>query len=181
MTCSWQQSTNLCHQLCPSSKLPEGIPPDYLAAAVVAGFLGVRADEIHGKRKDDREKRQVWEDIHTEADEPLLTVTNAKENTPAWRTVPICSAAVEWLNLCPAPHEGSICSAAAMERVRKIGLTAKRKLPENCFRNSYISYQVVLTGNKHQVSTWAGNSVKEIDRRYRRPVFAETGQAMDTE
>jgi hypothetical protein len=155
--------------------------PEYLAAAVVAGFLGVRSDEIHGKRKDDREKRQLWEDIHLLAEEPLLTVTNAKENTPAWRTVPICAAAIEWLKLCPTPHEGPICSKAAMEQVRKIGLTAKLKLPENCFRHSYISYQVVLTGNKHQVSTWAGNSVKEIDRRYRRPVFAETGQALDTE
>jgi hypothetical protein len=66
-----------------------------------------------------------------------------------------------------------------MEHVRKIGIAAGLHLPENCFRHSYVSFQVALTGNKSQVATWAGNSVALIDKHYRRPVFAETGEHVD--
>jgi len=67
-----------------------------------------------------------------------------------------------------------------MERVRDIGLTAGLKLPDNCFRHSYISYQVILTGSKHQVAQWAGNTVERIDgQTTRRPVFAESGEVVD--
>jgi hypothetical protein len=51
----------------------------YLAALVLAGFCGIRSDEIHGKRDDDREKRQVWEDVHLKR--KFVEVTNAKTNT----------------------------------------------------------------------------------------------------
>jgi integrase len=152
--------------------------PIYLAALVLAGFCGIRSDEIHGKRKDGREKRQLWADVHLHDPEPLVTLTNAKENTPAWRTVPLTEAAVEWLELCPS-HEGPVSEQGAMEHVRKIGIAAGLHLPENCFRHSYVSFQVALTGNKSQVATWAGNSVALIDKHYRRPVFAETGEHVD--
>ncbi len=152
--------------------------PHYLAAAVIAGFTGVRSDEIHGKRDDHREKRQLWSDIHFDEKEPLLVVSNVKENTPSWRTLPLCGTAVEWLKLC-TNRDGYVCDKAAMERVREIGINAGLKLPDNCFRHSYISYQVIRTGNKHQVAAGAGTSVERIDKNYRRPIFAETGEVID--
>ncbi len=152
--------------------------PHHLAALVLAG-LAIRSDEIHGKREDGREKRQLWEDVHFE--EMLVTVTNAKKNTPSWRTVQMTPAAAAWLKLCPEPHQGPVCDKGAIERIREIGINAGLKLPDNCFRHSAISYQVVSTGDKQKVATWAGTSIERIDRNYRRPVFAENGERVDFE
>ena len=149
--------------------------PEDLAALVLAGFCGIRSDEIHGKRND-RDNRQKWEDV--KLDRKFVTVSNVKENTPAWRIVPLCDAAVEWLRLCPGEHTGNVCRAAAMEQIRKGLLGAKFALPENCFRHSYISHRIAaLDGNKPQVATEAGNSVGEIDRRYRVPLPKDEGLA----
>lgn len=147
--------------------------PKYLAALVLAGFCGIRHDEIHGKR-DDRTKRQLWDDIHL--DRKFVQVTIAKTNTPAWRIVPLCDAAVEWLKRCPE-REGEVCDIGAMERVRLEGRAAGFELPENCFRHSFISYRIAVTGDKPKVATEAGNSVAEIDRRYRVPVPEDVGKA----
>lgn len=142
--------------------------PQHLAGVVLAGFCGVRSDEIHGKRAD-RGIRQRWEDIHL--DRGFLTVTVAKQNTPAWRHVPICPAAVEWLLLCDE-RKGAVCESAALEKVRRLAIEAGHRLPENCLRHSFISYRIAQTANKPQVALEAGNSVGEIDRRYRVPVTA---------
>lgn len=160
--------------------------PEYLTAIVIAGFCGVRSDEIHGKR-DDRDKavenpdhdilRQKWEDI--DIPQKHLNVTNAKENTPSWRLVPLCETAIEWLALCPGEHKGYICEPGAMERLRVILRDAGFELPENCFRHSYITYAIpaLADGNKHKVADWAGNSVKEIVKRYRRPALPVVAKA----
>ncbi len=139
--------------------------PRYLAALVLAGFCGVRADEIHGKRGHP-ERRQLWSDIHL--DRGFLTVTAAKENTPSSRIVHLYPAATAWLKLCGESH-GVVCEHHAIDRIRKIAATHGMRMPENALRHSYITYRVALTGNKHETATEAGNSVKEIDRRYRVP------------
>ena len=150
--------------------------PDRLAAVVLAGFCGLRVDEIHGKKKDGREKRQLWEDIIT--DEAYVIVSNAKTNTPAWRHAPLCPSAVAWLKLCPGEHRGPVCEKGALETLRMMSRQAKWTLPENGFRHSFISYRIpVVDGNKSQVATEAGNSVGEIDRRYRRPRTKAQGVA----
>jgi hypothetical protein len=146
--------------------------PEHLAALILAGFCGVRADEIHGKRSD-RTKRQTWEDIHL--DRRFVQVTVAKTNTPSWRIVPLCNAAVEWLQRCP-DRGGAVCEPGAMERVRALSIAAGFPLPENCFRHSFISYRIAATANKPQVATEAGNSVSEIDRRYRVPLPKDQGE-----
>lgn len=153
--------------------------PQHLAAVVVAGFCGVRSDEIHGKRGD-RDKngadcrRQTWEDINLT--ERHLTVSVAKTNTPAWRLVPVCDAAIRWLKVCPGEHKGPICEAGAMEKVRALLIEAKFDLPDNCFRHSFITYRVAVLQNKAQTAVEAGNSVGEIDRRYRRPMPQAAGK-----
>lgn len=139
--------------------------PEHLAALVLAGFCGIRADEIHGKRAD-RSKRQLWEHVYLDVKKPYLQVSNAKENTPSMRAVPICPAAVEWLMIC-GDHKGPVCEAGAMEKVRLLARAAKFRLPENCFRHSFITYRIDLIHNKAQVALEAGNSEKEITSRYK--------------
>ena len=148
--------------------------PEYLAALVLAGFCAVRADEVHGKRSD-RSRRQVWEDIDLAG--PHLNVSVAKRNTPSWRLVEIPAAAVEWLLLCN-DRTGPVCESGALEKLRLIirhavkpdGTPRFQPIPPNAWRHSAISYRVALTGDKAATATWAGNSVAEIDRRYRRPM-----------
>lgn len=139
--------------------------PQYLAALVIAGFCGVRAEEIHGKRGN-LGFRQTWEDVHLERE--FLSVTAAKENTPSSRVVPMGSAAVAWLKICPN-HKGPICQPHAIDRIRKIAAENKMPMPPNSLRHSYITYRIALTGDKAGTATEAGNSVTEIDRRYRVP------------
>lgn len=139
--------------------------PEYLAAVAIAGFCGLRADEIQGKRKN-RDLRQSWSDIHF--DQKFLSVTAAKENTPAWRVVPLQPVVLAWLRLCPN-RIGPICEPLAMQKVRALAKAAKFTLPANCFRHSFITYRIAQTGNKPSTSTEAGNSVKEIDKCYRVP------------
>lgn len=64
-----------------------------------------------------------------------------------------------------------------MEKVRSIALAAGFDLPENCFRHSFISYRIAVTGDKPKVASEAGNSVGEIDRRYRVPIPEDQGKA----
>ncbi|WP_157772462.1 hypothetical protein [Lacunisphaera limnophila] len=151
--------------------------PRHLPALVLAAMAGLRAAEIHGSRKD-RNLRQLWADIHLNpervggrAEKPFVRVTHAKPNTPAWRHVPLCPAARSWLEPYWNSRKPSASSLpAAMERVRDIAITLGLDLPDNCFRHSYITYQVSLTGSKAQVALWAGTSEVRIDRHYRRPV-----------
>jgi integrase len=148
--------------------------PGSLAALVLAGFCGIRSDEIHGKRAD-RSIRQTWEDMHL--DRRFVRVTVAKQNTPAWRHVPLCPAAVEWLSLTPATERtGPVCDGAALERLRVLARNAGFALPENCLRHSFISYRVELLHDKARVAKEAGNSEREIDRRYRVPVRPTTAR-----
>ena len=147
---------------------------EHLAALVVANLCGVRSDEIQGKR-DHRERRQSWEDVHI--DRRFMSVSAAKENTPSSRMVALSDAAVAWLGVCPGTHRGPIGEAGVMERARALAIADGFQLPDNCFRHSWITYCVALTGNKPAVANEAGNSVKEIDRRYRVPRPKEDGVA----
>jgi hypothetical protein len=149
--------------------------PHYLAAAVLAG-VGMRTEEIHGKRSEPEGLRQLWEHIHL--DKHLLTVTNAKKNTPAWRNIPLGKAAVAWLRVCPGPHEGPVCDKYAIDRIRDIAKNAGLNLPGNCFRHSHITFKLA-TENKADVADWAGTSPKEIDRHYKRPIIDEAGDRHD--
>jgi hypothetical protein len=149
--------------------------PQHLPALVLSGFCGIRSDEIHGKRAD-RSVRQLWEDVHL--DRKFVRVTVAKQNTPAWRHVPLCDAAIAWLELTPKDERaGVLCESGAMEKLRWLALRAGFKLPSNCLRHSFISYRIEITHSKARVAKEAGNSEKEIDRRYRVPVTAGEAEA----
>jgi len=145
--------------------------PKYLAAVVLAGFCGIRIDELHGKHAD-RDKRQLWEDINLE--EEYVHVTAVKERTPAHRKVPLSKAAIVWLLLCKN-RTGPICEKQAFEKIRPILKKNSFVIPSNCFRHSFISHRVAQTQNKPQVANEAGNSVHEIDLHYRFPLTQKEG------
>jgi integrase len=136
----------------------------YLPALVVACFCGLRRAEVH---------EQVWEDIDLQR--RLLRVTKAKRNTPARRLVPITPAACEWL-MQTKKREGRICPNLAIDRIRDIARTASFTLGDNCFRHSYISYRVALTGNVAETALEAGNSPQIIFRHYRELVSKAQGR-----
>jgi hypothetical protein len=148
--------------------------PEHLAAVTLAAFCGIRADEIHGKRAN-REHRQLWSDIYMD-ERRFVRVTVAKKNTPAWRFVPLCESAVEWLMLCE-DRTDAVCQPAALEKLRTLARKAGFALPENCLRHSFITYRIGLLGDKARVATEAGNSVGQIDKHYRVPVTPEESAA----
>lgn len=138
--------------------------PDYLPALVLAGFCGLRRSEIHA---------QKWEDINLETGN--LRVTKAKRGTPSRRLVPIHPSALEWL-LLAADRTEWVCGNLAIDRIRDIAGKAKYDLPENCFRHSFISHRVAMTGNIPETSFIAGNSPDMIRRHYLELVTKAEGE-----
>ncbi len=160
--------------------------PHYVAPLAVAA-LGVRSDEIHGKRsgkkklnsqsgeKTRKQLRQLWSDIHLEpadkSESPFLRVTAAKINTPSRRKVPILPWVAAWLATVPEEQrKGCICERHALDRIRAIGQNLGLKLPENCFRHSYISYRMQIEKKIDAIAADAGTSVAKIHRHYRAEV-----------
>lgn len=146
----------------------------HLPALVVAGFGGLRSDEIQGKRDDETKKRQVWEDILLDK-RAYLRVTNAKTNTPAWRHVPLGDSALQWLKLCAG--SGPVGEIGCMVKIRALAKDAKFELPDNCFRHSFITMDIALREDRASTAVRAGNSESEINRRYRVPMAKPEGQA----
>ena len=147
--------------------------PEHLAALVLAGFCGIRSDELHGKRADPS-KRQIWE--HVRLADKVVQVTSAKKRTPSNRLVPLCDAASEWLMLCD-DRKGPVCETLAMDKVRKLAREAGFELPENCFRHSFITYRVAETENVAATSLEAGNSPKIVHQHYRQLATKAEGVA----
>ena len=108
---------------------------EHLAAAVIAGFCGLRRVEVH---------TQLWADINLERG--FLRVSSAKQNTPAKRLVPLSHGAISWLMLCKrsgelaSPHWG-------VDLVRKFAREEGITIPGNGFRHSYISHSVAAGSN----------------------------------
>ena len=133
----------------------------YVPALVLATLCGLRRSEIHG---------QDWKDIHL--DRRLMRVTAAKPGTAQNRMVPICDRAAYYLEQ-HCVQSGPVCGNLAIDRIRDICITTGLKLPNNCFRHSFISYRVALTGNVEETSLEAGNSPRIIHKHYRELVTKE--------
>ena len=73
---------------------------------------------------------------------------------------------------------GPVCAAKALEDLRRLAKADGFDLPENCLRHSFTSYRLpVVSNNKPQVASEAGNSVGQIDARYRVPLTEADGKA----
>jgi integrase len=140
---------------------------EHLAAAVLAGFCGLRRSELHA---------QLWADVML--DRGLLRVSSAKRNTPAMRLVPLCPAAIEWLMLCERKAD-RVAPPWALDRIRAFCRAAEPPIPcpENGFRHSYISHRIAQTGDVAATALEAGNSPQIIFRHYRELVGKSDGEA----
>jgi integrase len=136
----------------------------YIAPIVLAGFCGLRRREIHS---------QKWSDI--ELGRRFLKVTKAKKGTPSRRLVPICDEAIAWL-MRVGDRTEDVCANLAMDRIRDIGRTANFILPKNCFRHTFISARVAVTGSIAQTSLEAGNSPQIIFKHYLELMTKEDGE-----
>lgn len=137
--------------------------PHYLPALILAGFCGLRRNEVHA---------QKWEDIDLQKN--FLSVSKAKPRTPRDRIVPICTAAQQWLALVATHTTGMVCHNLAMDRVRDIARDKHIKTPDNGFRHSFITYAIALESTG-KVAQWAGNTERIIHRHYRKPVREQLG------
>lgn len=145
--------------------------PEYVPALALAGFCGLRRSEVHA---------QTWADV--KLDRGFVWVTKAKEGTPSRRLVPLCPAAVAWLELTK-DRTDFICGNLAIDRIRNIAKDATDKdgmplfgeLPDNCFRHSFISHRIAATGNVAETALEAGNSPDVIFKHYRRVVEKPEG------
>jgi hypothetical protein len=72
---------------------------------------------------------------------------------------------------------GNVCENLSIDRIRDIGRTAKFVLPENCFRHTFISARVVVTGSEAQTSLEAGNSPQMVHTHYLELMTKEEGEA----
>ena len=64
-----------------------------------------------------------------------------------------------------------------MDRLRGFIREAGLPCPENCFRHSFITYRVAMTGNVDETALEAGNSRDVIFKHYRALAAKDDGMA----
>ncbi len=139
--------------------------PELIAPLALAALCGMRSDEVH---------RQQWEDVDLKGGH--LRVSGAKPNTPAFRLVPICDAARDWLLLCN-DRQGRVCRTVVdVERVRDLAAALKVELPDNAFRHSFISHAAASSGDINRTALDCGTSPTKIFRHYRQLVTEDEGK-----
>jgi len=139
--------------------------PELIAPLTLAALCGMRSDEVH---------RQQWDDVDLKGGH--LRVSGAKPNTPAFRLVPICDAARDWLLLCN-DRKGRVCRTVVdVERVRDLAAEHKIELPDNAFRHSFISHAAASSGDINRTALDCGTSPTKIFRHYRQLVTEDEGK-----
>ena len=152
-------------------KLLNACPDRLVPLVVLAGFCGIRRDEI---------QRLDWKDVFGKAEGAIaghVTVWADQAKTKRRRIPPILPNAQAWLK----PFRdltGLVCSAPdrfvqLTDLARKQGLTWSH----NVLRDSFISHRVAATQNIGQVALEAGNSPAVIQESYLELVSKAQGRA----
>lgn len=142
-------------------------PSGLIAWLVMGGFCGLRSAEI---------LRLDWRDVNLQRRFVEVTADNAK--TAQRRLVPLCDAALAWLQP-RAQAEGPVVPrsgdhgvyydlTAAVNRARVASkIKTKFKWKRNGLRHSFCSYRLAITQDAAKTSLEAGNSPHMIFRHYR--------------
>ena len=142
-------------------------PASLVPWLIFGGFCGLRSSEI---------LRLDWRDVNLKRRFVEVRAENAK--TAQRRLVPLCDAAVAWLQP-RAKDEGHVVVrtgdhavyydlTAAVNRVRHAtGNKSKFKWKRNGLRHSFCSYRLAITQDAAKTSLEAGNSPQMIFRHYR--------------
>lgn len=134
----------------------------------IAAFCGLRSAEI---------LRLEWKDVHL--DEKFVEIRAANAKTGARRSVPLCDAALSWLQPLAGRegrvahywNENKFCAAviADVHSVRRqSGNREKFQWKRNALRHSFCSYRLALLKDAPRVALEAGNSPAMIFRHYHR-------------
>ena len=141
--------------------------PELAACLALAGFAGVRMEEI---------LRMTWEDVYRR--KGFVEIEAQKAKTARRRLVPISPNLADWLAVA-GKTKGRLwpwSKAYLFEAIPNAAREAEIRWKRNALRHSFISYRLALTQNKHQVAEEAGNSPRMIDSHYRELVTPEQAQ-----
>ena len=142
-------------------------PESLIAWLVFGGFCGLRSAEI---------LRLDWRDVNLSR--RFVEVRADKAKTAQRRLVPLCDAAVAWLQP-RAKEEGKVVNrtgdhgvyydlTVAVNRARRAaGKRGKFVWKRNGLRHSFCSYRIAMTQDAAKTSLEAGNSPQMIFRHYR--------------
>jgi integrase len=142
-------------------------PGSLIPWLIFGGFCGLRSAEI---------LRLDWHDVNLQRRFVEVSAENAK--TAQRRLVPLCDAAVAWLQP-RAQDEGHVVvrtgdkgiyydlTAAVNQARRDTKLKTKFKWKRNGLRHSFCSYRLAITQDAAKTSLEAGNSPQMIFRHYR--------------
>ena len=151
--------------------------PELVPFLTIAGFAGVRTQEIHNLD---------WSQI--DLCRKQIKIDNEQAKTRARRIVPLCDAAVAWLKM-HQKTDGKVVNYSYTgkhsEGIRRDVMAARDingddtdfAWKRNGLRHSYISYQLALTKKVHEIAMDAGNSETIIFKNYRELVTEEEARA----
>jgi integrase len=144
--------------------LIENVAPEFLPWLVIAGFAGIRSEEIAPDPNSSKSPLK-WEDFDWGNNAIIIRAETAK--TKEEREVPILDNLAEWL----APYRlniGRVCARQPSKReTARLGAFIGG-WKNNALRDSFCSYRARITQNIPQVSYEMGNSIAMVKRCYHR-------------
>jgi integrase len=147
----------------------DACPPDYLPWLVLAGFAGLRQEELITDPKSDKSPLD-WSDFHWER--KIIIVRPETAKTGDRRVVPILPVVRAWLYGARKENGPACVQRAPYRNGSAKGMTAIEHLTphvgawrRNALRHSFISYRAAQVGLA-QTAMEAGNSESEARRSY---------------
>lgn len=154
------------------------VQPHYLGWALLAGFAGVRSEEL---RPDARSgKRPVhWQDIKADwIDLPPETAKQTRGRTGRRRLIPVQPVLRRWLDRLSPPSSGPVVTAGrpTIRETARLGAFLDNGWPKNGLRHSYGTYRCAATQNVPMVAREMGNTPAVIQSHYDRVVTPDVAE-----
>jgi integrase len=147
--------------------LLDNVLDEYLPWLAIAGFAGIRSQEIAPDRKS-KKSPLAWEDF--DWDHKVIIVRAQTSKTREEREVPLLPNLAEWLARwrdAKGPVLGNCPRQPTDRETARLGkLIGGWK--HNALRDSFCSYRARITQNVPQVSYEMGNSIAMVKRSYHR-------------
>lgn len=154
-------------------KILEVVPPAYLPWVALAGFAGVRTNEIFAIGED--KAGLDWRDLKLDGPEPHILMPAGVAKTAHRRKIPICDCLRQWLEPI-AKKSGPIAPPVAPWTMSRIWngkrltqvIEGATGLPwrKNALRHSFGTYGVIEAGGVGSVALAMGNSERMIKNHY---------------
>lgn len=128
-----------------------------LGSLVLGLFAGLRSAE---------RARIDWAAVRLAGARPFVEIKAEWAKTSARRTVELCPAAIEWLNLVPN-REGKVNPANYEGRFAALCSAAEVKYPKNGLRHSFASYRFAVLRDAAAVAADLGHdNLRTLKRHY---------------